>query len=145
MERVKTPILENVSRLENFYKYLNYEVGSSGLLFGLYLVPGLIAGILQLAAVMFTPYLLYVIYKEEKFGWFTTFIVIVLLPVLLLFVFAFEYNVLALLPFYFYCFLLRFEVKSWMVEMRARNELVIQKITKDNLSNEFEDIFEMRN
>ena len=144
MENVQTPMLENTTRLAKFYQYLNYEVGSSLLLVGLLFMPILLEELLKLAAILFTPYLIFVLYKEEKYGWITTFIAIVLIPVLGLLVFAFQYNVLALLPFYFYCYLLRFEAKNWLKEKRSRNELVLQKIRKENKSNEFEDVFEIR-
>lgn len=145
MDNVQTPILENATRLDKFYQYLNYEVGSSLLLVGLLFMPILLEELLKLAAILFTPYLIYVLYKEAKYGWITTFILIVLLPDLLLLVFAFQYNVFALLPFYFYCYILRLEAKNWLKEKRSRNELALQKIRKANKSNEFEDIFEIRN
>ncbi len=144
MENVQTPMLENSTRLAKFYQYLNYEVGSSLLLVGLLFMPILLEELLRLAAILFTPYLILVLYKEEKYGWITTFIAIVLIPVLGLLVFAFQYNVLALLPFYIYCYLLRFEAKNWLKEKRSRNELVLQKIRKENKSNEFEDVFEIK-
>ena len=131
MLKGKTPVIENISRLEKFYKYLNYEVSSSTLLFAIYFMPIFIE-LLILATIIFTPFMLYVLFKEAKYGWVTSFIVIVLLPILILLVFAFQYNFLALLPFYFYCFLIRFETKDWLREKRARNDLALQKIKQAN-------------
>jgi hypothetical protein len=59
-------------------------------------------------------------------------------------IFAFGYSFLALLPFYLYCFLLRFEAKGWLTEMRARNDLVLQKIRKENEGNALEDYIVMK-
>jgi len=100
--------------------------------------------LLFLAAIIFTPYIVYVLFKEERNGWLLTFILMVLLPVVLLLVLVYQYFVLTLLPFYLYCFLLRFEAKSWLTEMRARNDLVLQKIKKANKSNEIDDWIVMR-
>ncbi len=143
MEKVNSLKLENTSQLEKLYKYLNYEISSSPLFIGSLFLP-IFVPILFLAAFIFTPYLLYVLYKEGRNGWFLTFILMVLLPVLLLLVLAVQYFLFALLPFYFYCFLLRFEAKGWLTEIRARNDFTLQKIKKANESNEIDDWIVMR-
>ncbi|MCF6271288.1 MAG: hypothetical protein L3J41_16365 [Melioribacteraceae bacterium] len=143
MQKVNSPKLENTLRLEKLYKYLNYEISSSILFIGSWFIPIFIP-ILFLAAIGFTPYILYVLYKERRNGWLLTFILMVLLPVVMLLIFAYHYFVFSLIPFYLYCFLLRFEAKGWLTEMRARNDLVLQKIRKANESNELDDWIVMR-
>lgn len=144
MERVKTPILENVARLEKLYTYLNYEVSSSILYLGSWFIP-MFMPLIFLAAIIFTPYMIFVLYKEKKKGWIIFFFLSTILPIIFLSNFYPSLIAIGLIPFYFFCFILRMTAKEWLNEMRARNELVLQKIRKENISNEFEDIFEMRN
>lgn len=62
----------------------------------------------------------------------------------MLLVFATQYFFLILIPFYFYCYILRMTAKEWITEMRARNNLVLQKIEKENKESELEDWIVMR-
>ena len=144
MENVQTPILENTSRLDKFYQYLNYEVSSSLLYLGTWFIP-MFMPLLFLAAIIFTPYMLFVLYKEEKKGWIIFFVLSTILPIIFLSNFYPSLIAIGLIPFYFFCFTLRMTAKEWLKERRSRNELVLQKIRKENKSNEFEDVFEMRN
>lgn len=75
------------------------------------------------AAVLFMPYMLYVLYKLDKKGWIIFFNILVILPLLVIVVFLNDLLFFAalvqipLLLFYFYCFLLRFPVNEWTKEM----------------------------
>jgi hypothetical protein len=51
---------------------------------------------------------------------------------------------IALVPFYFFCFILRMEVKGWITEMRARNDLLLQKYRKAQESSNIDDWIIMR-
>ncbi len=144
MENSQTPTLENTRRLEKLYKYLNYEISSSILYLASWLF-AIFLPLLFLAAILFTPLMLFVLYKEEKKGWIISFVVIIVAPTIITVIIFPALTIVGLIPFYFYCFILRMEVKSWLQEIRARNELVLQKIRKENESNEFEDIFDIRN
>ncbi len=125
---ISTPQLENTHRLEKLYKVLNYEVSSS-VLFAMGWVYAVLIPILILAASVFTPYMLFVLYKEEKIGWIISFAVAVALPLIIVLIFYPLLALVALAPFYFLLFLLRLEVKAWLTEMRAR-KIGLQKLKK---------------
>jgi len=96
------------------------------------------------AAIVFTPFMLYVLYKEEKKGWIISFSIIVLLPLIPISLFYPDLLLIGLAPFYLFCFLLRMEVKGWLTEMRARNDLILQKLKKENEGTELEDWLVMK-
>ena len=144
MESEQNPILENTRRLEKLYKYLNYEISSSILYLASWLF-AIFLPILFLAAIIFAPFMLFVLYKEEKKGWIISFVVIIIAPTFLSIIIYPSLTIVGLIPFYFYCFILRMEVKNWLQEIRARNGLILRKIRNSNESNEFEDIFDIRN
>jgi len=132
------------SKLSKMYKILNYQVISSGALPIVYFLPINFVYLLTLAAILFTPYMLYVLYEEKKIGWIVSFVVIVLIPSVLIVFFYSDLFLLLLLPFYLYCFLLRFEVKNWLSEKRARNDLLLQRYRKANQSESIDDWIVMR-
>lgn len=135
--------LENIHRLEKLYKYLNYEVSASLLYLGSWFIPMFVT-LLLLAAIIFTPYVLYVLYQEKKIGWIIFFIIITLFPIVLLSIFYPSLMSVGLITFYLFCFVLRMETKGWITEMRARNDLVLQKIKKANEGKGLEDWTVMR-
>ena len=88
--------------------------------------------------------MVFVLYEEEKKGWIIFFVLSTILPIVLLTIFYFSLIMVGLIPFYFFCFILRFEAKSWITEMRARNELTFHKIRKASEERELEDYIVMR-
>lgn len=90
-------------------------------------------GIIAAAAILFTPYIIYVLIKEKKFGWIITFFVMIIIPLLLahiLFRDALFYEAIILIPlvsFYFYCYLIKYEVDRWLNEYYSHQELLQQK------------------
>ena len=143
MAKGKAPKLESTVKLEKLYKYLNYEVSSTLLYAGSFFFR-LFTPILFIAAIIFTPFMFFVLFKEEKKGWLISFIVMVLIPAILFVTLFPILTIVALIPFYLYCFILRMEVKGWLQEMRARNELALHKFKKANESNEIDDWIVMR-
>ncbi|HOI29642.1 MAG TPA: hypothetical protein PLZ15_07735 [Melioribacteraceae bacterium] len=119
----------NITRLQ---RYLNYEVSGTVLYFFSFFAFVFIF-FAAATAIIFTPYMLYVLYSEKKKGWIILFAAIVIVPVifLLLFTVIAEFsNILLFITlglFYFYCFLLRFEVNDWVREARARSQYLIDK------------------
>jgi hypothetical protein len=89
--------------------------------------------IIPVAAILFTPYIFYVLIKERKFGWIIIFFAMIIIPLLLahiLFQGEFVYEGLMLIPlasFYFYCYLIKFEVDKWLNEYYSYQELLQQK------------------
>jgi len=135
---------ESTSKLEKLYFILNYQVSSLTLYGGLYFFPMLFLVILIGAEILFTPFIIYVLVLENKKGWIISFLILVLLPSVLILVFVSQYYMLILFPFYLYCFILRFEAKSWLTEKRARNELIMQKIRSENEKKNLENFIVLR-
>ena len=128
----------NVSTdLERLKKYLNYEVSSS-ILYFLSFMAMIFLFLALLAAIIFTPFMLRVLYKEKKKSWIVLFIVIVILPVIIFSILAvfFKFSVsLLLIPiglFYFFCFMLRFSVNGWIRESEFRKKYLKEKEEREN-------------
>ena len=128
--------------LRQLKKYLNYELSTSVLFFmsffaGLFIILSLIA------ALIFTPYMLYVLFKEKRMGWISFFFILVIIPLLILLIVSFTIEFmmpLLLVPlglFYFYCFLLRFEVNGWIREFDAKQQLILEKQKREEELNHF--------
>lgn len=106
---------------------LNYELSTS-VLFLLASLGPLFLMLSMLASILFTPYMLYVLYKEEKNGWVISFFVVNLLIVGVNFlpidsmIFKSSSNYIALGFFYFYCFLLRLEMVDWIKDKLAKEQ-----------------------
>lgn len=89
--------------------------------------------VIPAAAILFTPYIFYVLIKEKRFGWIVIFFAMIIIPLLLahiLFRGEFVYEGLMLIPlasFYFYCYLIKFEVDKWLNEYYSYQELLHQK------------------
>lgn len=103
----------------------------------------IVIGVFALAALLFTPYILKVLIKEKKYGWIILFIVMIIIPEILgYFIFkktlAFEAALLIPLAFfYFYCYLIKFEVDKWLAEYNWHQERIQQKKdTEERIKNE---------
>lgn len=95
----------------------------------LYLLLGLIIG----AAVLFTPYIFYILIKEKHYGWIVIFIFMIVLPYLFILLLFYDYILLTawmLLPiplFYLYCFLIKYAVDDWLSEYNWEQQLIEQR------------------
>ena len=124
----------NLTRLK---KYLNYEVSTSILYFLSFQVFIFIFFALA-AALIFTPFMLYVLLKEDKKGWIVLFVIIVITPIILLIILAIIFDFalpLLIVPlglFYFYCFLLRFSVNGWLREISMKNQILKDKKRRED-------------
>ena len=122
----------NLNRLK---QYLNYEISSSVLYFLSFQV-FLFIFLASIAALIFMPFMLFVLFKEKKKGWITLFIVIVVIPIIILLIlfvmveFSKPLLFISLGLFYFYCFLLRYEVNEWSREAIARIQYLLNKKKK---------------
>jgi hypothetical protein len=123
----------NLVRLQN---YLNYEISGAILFFLAFAFFGFIF-IASAAAIIFTPFMLYVLFQENRKSWIIIFVIIVGIPVLLLLISSLtsEFNRILLLLslglFYLYCFLLRLEVNNWVQEDMAKRQYIIEKKARD--------------
>ncbi len=95
------------------------------------------------AAILFSPYILYVLFLEKKIGWIITFFSMTIFPLLFIYIFfrtALFYDALILIPlllFYFYCYLIKFEVDKWLADYSWHQERMQQKReTEDRIKNE---------
>ena len=86
-----------------------------------------------LAAILFTPYLLYVLIKERRYVWISTFTITVVIPYPILVLILGDYVLLKawlLVPvilFYFYCFIIKYSVNDWLREYYAHQQLEEEK------------------
>lgn len=111
---------DNLSRLS---KILNYQL-STTVLFLLWYGGSLTLGIVTIAAILFSPYMLYILYLEKKNGWLIFFVVLVLLPIIAITLSSVsELLFIPLALVYFYYFLLKFVVRDWIQERNAKREL----------------------
>jgi hypothetical protein len=143
LEKLKVELSEpsnNKYQLVNLSSILNYHI-STGVLFLLSFFGGIFLTIASLAAVIFTPYLIYVLILEKKIWWIVGFIIIVIFPILLALIFFKQYFTFALIIslacFYFYSFLLRLSVNGWIKEYNWRQQLPIDKIKKEDDNDQF--------
>jgi hypothetical protein len=93
----------------------------------------IIIGVFALAAILFTPYIFYVLTKEKKFGWIILFFVMIIIPELLgylIFKDTLAFEAALLIPlafFYFYCYLIKYEVDKWISQYNWYQERLQQK------------------
>jgi len=86
-----------------------------------------------LLAILFTPYIFYVLIKEKKHGWIFIFFAMIIIPEILGYLIfedtlAFEAGLLIPLAFfYFYCYLIKFEVDKWLADYSWDQERLQQK------------------
>lgn len=93
----------------------------------------LLLWLIAAAAMLFTPYIFYVLIKERKFGWIITFFVMIIIPLLFvhfLFLDALFHDAIILIPlafFYFYCFLIKYDVDRWLSDYYSHQEYLQQE------------------
>ncbi len=80
------------------------------------------------AAILFTPYIFYVLIKERKYGWIIIFFLMIIIPLLLvhiLFLDALFHDAIIMIPlvfFYLYCYLIKYEVDRWLMDYYSHQE-----------------------
>ena len=85
------------------------------------------------AAAILTPYIFYVLIKEERYGWIVTYLITIPFPLAAgYFIFkdtlAFEAALLIpLLSFYLYCYLIKYAVDDWIRQYNWTRQLMQQK------------------
>jgi hypothetical protein len=85
------------------------------------------------AAAILTPYIFYVLIKEERYGWIVTYLIMIPFPLVAgYFIFkdtlAFEAALLIpLLSFYLYCYLIKYAVDDWIRQYNWTRQLMQQK------------------
>ena len=133
--------------LKKLKYFLNYELSSSSLylLSFVYFSTFVLAII---AAVIFTPFLIYVLYKNRKYFWLILFFVFILFPPLIIYFTNLKEMVLSIALyielglFYFYCVVLRFVVADWVEDVKAREFRKKYEAEKEQKKKVFEQQFE---
>ena len=83
--------------------------------------------------ILFTPFFIYVLFSEKRYGWLTTYILLVMLPAIFLIVSIWGdftqigFIFLLMLPFYTFCFFIKFSVEEWIREYNWEQQLIEQR------------------
>ncbi len=119
MPKESKKIVTHIESVERFATIFNYQLSTSVLMF----LQGnwwIALPLLIIAAILFTPYMMYVLIREKRFGWIIAFFIIAILPFVLAYFFsrgsvAFEGTMIVPFAFfYFYCVIIRFSVNEWV-------------------------------
>lgn len=106
-------------------QYLNYQLSGTVLYF-LSFFTVIFLFLASASAIIFSIYMLKVLYRERKTGWIIFFFILVIIPIFLislisLWIPAFKPLMLFSIGlFYLYFFFLRFEVNDWVREQNAK-------------------------
>jgi len=114
--------------LEKMSRYLNYEL-STAVFYFLSYAWGFTLLLAIIAATLFTPFLLFVLFKEKKIAWLISFFISVIIPLIICIILGVIYGHLAafiLVPlgfFYLFCFVFKYSVNDRLAELKAREDL----------------------
>lgn len=112
-------------RILKLKRYLNYQI-SGAVLYFISFFALLFLFIAAGAAIVFSVFMLRVLYQENKTGWIVFFFVLVIIPMILfglLSIWIPAFRLITLFSiglFYLYFFFLRFEVNEWVREMNIK-------------------------
>ncbi|RPI71636.1 MAG: hypothetical protein EHM47_09790 [Ignavibacteriales bacterium] len=119
---IDADLSERADRLQRFCSILNYEL-STVLFYIIHFYWLLTLFLSVLAAILFTPYLIFVLIKEKKYSWLIIFVLLVISPIIIINTFfskSLFYLAVIQIPvllFYLYCFMLRFDANEWLREI----------------------------
>lgn len=128
----KSKFVNDIVELRRFREILFFELSTS-VAFVLFSFYPINLYIIIIAAILFTPYMLYVLFKERKYGWIVMFFLVVVLPYPILYLIIGDYILLSgwmllpIIPFYFYCFIIKFSVEDWLREYSWEQKLIEQR------------------
>lgn len=126
--------------LEKIQSILRIEIPAY-LLLSLSFFTGIGFFILKIVILLFSPYMVFVLFRLKKFGWITTFCLIVVLPYIFSFIkfsdatLTLLINLFPLLTFLIFTFLLKMVIPDWLEEINAkvfRNQSLLKKISNFN-------------
>jgi hypothetical protein len=143
---IQRKIITDIAAVQRFSDILNFQITIPPALYLLYIwiyiflpnqimvyIPIIILVIIISAAVLFTPYIIYITIKEKRYGWIITFFLMIISPLIfgpLIFKDTLAYEASLLIPiglFYFYCYLIKFSVASWIKDYIWHKELEEQR------------------
>ncbi len=133
--------INDIVEVRRFRAILYFPLSTSAAFFVQSIYPLNLYIIIALA-ILFTPYMLYVLIKERKYGWIIIFFLVVVLPYPVLYLIIGDYillpawMLLPIIPFYFYCFIIKFSVEDWLREYTWEQHLVEQRRESEEKKNE---------
>ena len=140
MDGEELNLISDDTLLLNLKKYLNYQL-STFLLYALSFFSIVLIIILTIAAILFIPYVTFVLYKNKKYGWIITLAIIIIIPAILMIVIIqqtytlFIMLLIELAIFYFYCFSLRLVVNDWVKEIASVKLIEYQRKRREEQYN----------
>ena len=83
-------------------------------------------------SVLLTPFFIFVLYREKRFGWLAMFFIIVILPAILGIIilqdqFQLTWMFFLVFPFFFFCFFIKYSVDEWIREYNWHQQFLLQK------------------
>lgn len=129
--------LENISdnyHLSKLSKVLNFQMSSS-ILFLLSFFGSVFLFFAFSAALLFIPYLNYVLWVEKRRLWLVIFYVLIILPIIITFILIPAYTIYTALVslsfFYGYCYVLRLSVNEWIKQNNWKRKFLEDKLNKN--------------
>ena len=128
--------ITNYSLVSKFDNILNYQLPTSILFVVFYLFGNAII-ILSVPAILFSPFLVYVLVKERKSNWLIVFFLFVIFPIIVSLIVGLneKHLIIVLMTsigfFYLYCFTIKYAVKNWLKQHNWLIYLEEQKKQKE--------------
>ncbi len=132
MENKPKKLITDIASIRRLRAILWFEI-STVVLFLLSFFGPFIIAIAIIAALLFTPYMLYVLFKEKRYAWISVFFFMIIIPYVIILLIFYDYILLTawlLLPvilLYSYYFLLKYSVDDWLSEYYAHKQYEEQK------------------
>ena len=132
--------IDNYNLVSRFNEILNYQL-SSTILLALSYFHGIALILTSIAAILFAPYMVYVLIKGQRYGWLTSFIILIILPIVISLIAGIKSEnlsivlLLTLLLFYLYCFVIKYVVTDWLKDYTWAQQLAEQKREKEEYQN----------
>lgn len=140
------PLNNELDKLKNLSYYLNYSVPTFGLYAGSFFW-GIFLFIAIIAAIIFTPYMLKILYQTDRKKWVFSFVIIIGIPILLSVYFMFTtvmiapiFRMISVGIFFLYCFSLKSNIRNWISDIKFKIECEKIKINKQRLSENPKDL-----
>lgn len=127
MDSEKIDYSSDLALLRKLKRILNYQI-STWLLFmiSFFFISPVLIVILAIAALLFAFYIIFALYKNNKYGWIAALFITIIIPVIILaFIVELNYSVIILLiievaAFFIYCAALRLTVNLWVKEIETK-------------------------
>lgn len=115
----------NLDHLYRLHRWMSFKLAVPVLIAAWFVIPiGLIVTSLRIAAVLLSPYILYVLVRQRRWGWVIGFLVTVGIPFILALVpqesitWSFVLDFIPLATFLLYSLVLRHALGEWLEEAR---------------------------